>query len=67
MVGCALSLGGKSVSLSAARGVTSSTRVVIADLIVGDHRDIFQELELYRNISYIHCLLSLEEHLHFLK
>lgn len=53
--------------LSVYRGDISSTRVVIADLIVSDHRDIFQELELYRNLSYVHCLLSLEEHLHFLK
>lgn len=49
------------------RGAISSTRVVIADLVVRDHRDIFQELELYRNLSYIHCFFSLEKHLHFLK
>lgn len=51
--------------ISAYRGVTSSTRVVIANLIVSDHRDIFQELD--RNPSYVHCLFPLEEHLHFLK
>lgn len=53
--------------MSAYRGVTSSTRVVIANLIVTDRRDSFQELELCRNLSCVHCLLSLEEHLHFLK
>lgn len=40
------------------RGVTSTKRVVLANLIVSDPTDIFQELELEE---------SLEEHLHFLK
>lgn len=39
--------------MPAHRGVTSSTRVVIADPIVSDHRDISQELESYRNHSYV--------------
>lgn len=55
--------------ISVYRDVTSSTRVVIANLIVSDHSDVFQEIELERNssYSYVHCLFSLEEHLNFVK